>query len=102
MRTFYVYILASRSRVLYIGITNDLARRLAEHRSGSWSGFASTYKVTRLVHFEEYSEPLAAITREKQLKNWRRDKKIALIEAGNPSWRDHAGEVLGGPSDGGR
>ncbi len=101
MRTFYVYILASRSRVLYIGVTNDLGRRLAEHRSGSTPGFTSRYSVTRLVLLEDYPDPAAAIAREKQLKNWRRDKKVALIEATNPGWRDLANEVLGDPSGAG-
>ena len=100
-RTYYVYILASRSRVLYICVTNDLARRLAEHRSGSVPGFTSTYNVTRLVYVEDYSDPVTAIAREKQLKTWRRDKKVALIEAANPGWRDLADEVLGKHGDDG-
>jgi putative endonuclease len=98
-RTFYAYILASRSRVLYIGVTNDLVRRLAQHRSGSIPGFTSKYNVTRLVLLEDNPDPRSAIAREKQLKNWRRDKKVALIEAANPEWRDLAAEVLGGPGD---
>ncbi len=97
MRTYYVYILASRSRVLYIGVTNDLARRLAEHRSGSTPGFTSKYNVTRLVCVEDFLDPGTAIAREKQIKNWRREKKVALIEAANPGWRDLADEVLGDP-----
>ena len=87
-----MYILASLSRTLYIGVTNDLVRRVHEHKVKEFRGFTATYNVSRLVWFEEFATPSAAIEREKQLKNWRRDKKIQLIESVNPSWDDLSGE----------
>jgi putative endonuclease len=93
MRTFYTYIMASRSRVLYVGVTNDLERRVGEHTRGLNHGFTSRYRVTRLVYFEEFTDIRDAIAREKQLKGWRRSRKICLIEKSNPSW-----EVLSLPS----
>lgn len=89
-RTYYVYIMASRSRVLYVGVTNDLLRRVGKHRSGHGSKFTARYQVNRLVHVEEYAEVRQAIRREKQLKSWRRAKKEALIERSNPGWRNLA------------
>ena len=89
-RTYYVYILASRSRVLYTGITNNLERRLREHRLGERDGFTKRYRIHRLVLFECFRDPRAAIAREKQIKSWRREKKVALIEAQNPTWEDLA------------
>ena len=86
--TFYVYILASRSRALYTGVTNDLPRRLYEHRSGTASAFTRRYSVHRLVHVETATNPRDAIAREKQIKRWTRSKKIALIEAANPGWEE--------------
>jgi putative endonuclease len=86
--SFFVYIVASLSRTLYIGVTNDLVRRVHEHKMKELRGFTATYKVSRLVWFEEFANPSDAIAREKQLKNWRRDKKIQLIESVNPSWDD--------------
>ena len=83
-----VYILASSGRVLYVGATSDLYRRMNEHRNRSVPGFTKRYNVTRLVYFEQTSSILSAIAREKQLKGWTRDRKIALIEASNPMWRD--------------
>jgi putative endonuclease len=77
---------------MYIGVTNDLARRVNEHRARDTPGFTSTYNVDRLVWFEEYADPAAAISREKQLKGWRRAKKIKLIESMNPSWDDLTSE----------
>ena len=87
-RTYYVYMLASKSRVLYIGITSRLAQRVREHRSAEFGGFTADYKVHRLVYFERFGSVHAAIRREKQLKTWRREKKVALIERGNPTWED--------------
>jgi putative endonuclease len=87
-RSYYVYILASKSRVLYIGITSRLRSRVAEHRSGELGGFTSDYRVHRLVYFESFDWVDAAIRREKQLKRWRREKKVALIERNNPTWED--------------
>ena len=89
MKLYYLYILASLRRVLYIGITSKFEQRLAEHRSHKYPlSFTSRYNVTRLVYFEEYTRVQDAIVREKQLKGWRRSKKVALIESMNPSWVD--------------
>jgi putative endonuclease len=91
VRTYYVYVLASRSRVLYIGVTNNLMRRVSEHREGRDAGaFTARYRVTRLVYFEVFTYVLDAIAREKQIKSWRRSKKVDLIERRNPSWKDLA------------
>src|SRR4051812_24126809 len=87
MRTFYVYILASRSRRLYIGVTGNLTHRIAEHRSGLCESTAK-YNITRLVYAEAFSDIRHALEREKYLKGWRRSRKIALISAGNPTWDD--------------
>jgi putative endonuclease len=89
---YYVYILASRRYgTLYIGVTNNLARRLEQHRSGAVSSFTRTYKVFRLVYVEVFDDPVSAITREKQMKKWNRDWKIRLIEEKNPDWSDLTG-----------
>jgi len=87
---YYVYILTSRSGTLYIGMTNSIERRLREHKSGEFDGFASKYHCNRLVYLEGFDDVRNAIDREKQLKGWRREKKIALIEARNPRWQDLA------------
>jgi putative endonuclease len=89
---FYVYIMASKSRVLYIGITNNLRRRVWEHKSGLCSGFTRDYKIHRLVYFERFQYVRNAIHREKQLKGWLRKRKVGLIEAVNPTWEDLAAE----------
>ena len=89
-RLYYVYILASHSRCLYIGVTNDLLRRLWEHREKLFPGFSADYSTTSLVYYETTGDVRSAISREKQLKRWRRDKKIALIERENPAWWDLA------------
>jgi putative endonuclease len=89
MAEYFVYILASgRHGTLYIGVTNDLSRRLAEHRAGTADAFTKKYKVHRLVHVEKFETAYSAITREKQLKKWNRDWKIRLIEESNLDWRD--------------
>jgi putative endonuclease len=88
MRQYHVYILASHSRVLYVGITNDLQRRMAEHRSGAIPGFTRRYHVKALVYYDATADVMSAIVREKQLKRWPRRRKVRLIEAGNPEWRD--------------
>jgi putative endonuclease len=85
---YYVYIVASISRTLYIGVTNDLRRRVYQHKMGNIPGFTARYKVNRLVYFESAEEAEAAIAREKQLKGWVRRRKLALIEAENPEWND--------------
>ncbi len=88
MRAYHVYILSSISRCIYIGVTNDLMRRVAQHRRGAIPGFTKQYRVTRLVHFEVYESVTTAITREKQLKRWPRARKNRLIERSNPGWYD--------------
>ena len=88
MGQYYVYLLTNRSRTLYTGVTNDLVRRLYEHRHPMRPGFTSRYRITRLVHYEITGDVKAAIAREKQIKSWSRDKKIALIERSNPKWMD--------------
>jgi putative endonuclease len=89
MRFGYVYILASRPYgTLYIGVTNDIARRVYEHRQGTASKFTKKYSVTRLVWFEEWQTVPDAIQRETSLKRWNRDWKIDLINRANPEWRD--------------
>ncbi len=88
MRTYFVYILASKSRRLYVGVTNNLERRMFEHKSKLVDGFTKQYNIDRLVHFEDTVDVLSAISREKQIKGWARDKKVALIEAHNPAWEN--------------
>ncbi len=88
-KTYYVYILQSSSRhALYIGVTNDLLRRVFEHKTGQCKGFTEKYKCRRLVYFEQFGRVHAALRREKQLKGWRREKKEALITKLNPHWED--------------
>jgi putative endonuclease len=87
-RTYFTYLLSSKSRTLYIGVTNDLARRVFEHKQKVHLGFTARYNCNRLVWFERFSEVSAAIQREKELKGWARAKKIALIQAANPTWED--------------
>ena len=89
-RTFYVYILANRSRTLCVGITNDIHRRVLAHRQGKASEFTRRYMVRRLVHVEATTDVRAAIMREKEIKGWLRKKKIALIQTNNPDWEDLA------------
>lgn len=80
--------MASRSRVLYTGVTNDLVARVYQHKQRETDGFTKQYYVTRLVYFEAWSDIRGAIGREKQIKGWLRKKKVALIESMNPKWRD--------------
>ncbi len=87
-KSYWVYILASKSRRLYVGITNDLTRRVHEHKNSAFIGFTSKYQINRLVYFEEFSNPSDAISREKELKGWLRIRKIELIEEINPTWED--------------
>ena len=82
-----MYLLARRSRALYVGVTNDVVRRVAEHRAGL-SVHTARYHIDRLVRIESYPAARDAITREKQIKGWRRDKKTALVGTDNPTWRD--------------
>jgi putative endonuclease len=89
LMAYYVYILASRrDGAIYIGVTNDLVRRIYEHRTKAVPSFTSRYNITRLVWFEVYDDPISAITREKELKKWKRTWKTQLIETQNPQWND--------------
>ena len=92
MKQYYVYIVASKSRVLYTGVTNDLKRRVYEHKHKLVPGFTSKYNVDRLVYFEATSDVHAALAREKQIKGWLRAKKITLIQSSNPRWEDLSAE----------
>ena len=89
--SYFVYIMSNKSRsTVYIGVTNDLERRVNEHRSHELKGFTDRYNLTSLVYFEEFQQVTDAISREKQLKGWRRARKNDLIESLNPNWRDLA------------
>jgi putative endonuclease len=89
MKTYFIYILASkRNGTLYVGMTNDLMRRIYEHKSGLIEGFTKKYSVNKLVYLESTDDAKAAIDREKRLKKWKRQWKIELIEKSNPNWRD--------------
>jgi len=96
MRQFYVYIMASaRNGTVYIGVTNDLPRRVWEHERELVDGFTKKYGVHRLVWYQAADTALSAITREKQLKKWRRAWKLRLIEELNPKWKDHYEDIQG-------
>jgi putative endonuclease len=92
MRQYYLYIMTNDSRTLYAGVTNNLERRVFEHKNHLVEGFTSKYKITKLVYFEETGDVTAAIAREKQIKGWLRRKKVALIESVNPEWQDLSAE----------
>ncbi len=90
---YYVYIVQSSSRrALYIGVTNNLERRVLEHKTGQCEGFTKKYSVTRLVYYEAFPDFRQAISREKQLKGWLRIKKLELVNASNPLWKDLAAD----------
>ena len=100
MKDMFVYMMTNRLRTtLYIGVTNDLARRVWQHQNGTIEGFTKQYRLTILVYYEVFPEPLSAIAREKQLKNWRRTKKDTLVNTLNPEWRDLGVELFGAQSD---
>jgi putative endonuclease len=88
MKRYYVYILTSKTGTLYIGVTNDLKRRIYEHKCGLVEGFTKRYNINRLVYFEETTEINEAINREKEIKRWRRSRKIDLIKSMNSEWKD--------------
>ena len=88
MKQFYVYIMTNPARTLYTGVTNDLKRRVYEHKHKSVPGFTQKYEVTILAYYETSIDVRSAIEREKQIKGWLRAKKIALVESMNPEWRD--------------
>jgi putative endonuclease len=87
-KNYYVYIMTNRSKTLYTGVTNDLIRRVYEHKNKMVECFTKKYNITRLVYFEETGDVQSAIAREKQIKGWLRAKKVALIESKNPEWKD--------------
>ena len=88
MKTYHVYIVANKSRTLYTGVTNNLERRVLEHRRKLVPGFTTRYNINRLVYYETFAEVRSAINREKQIKGWLRTRKIALIESANRDWKD--------------
>ncbi len=88
MKQYYVYILTNKSRTFYVGVTNNLERRLYEHQHKLIEGFTKRYNITQLIYYEVFDDVRQAIVREKQVKDWRREKKIALIESLNPTWKD--------------
>ncbi len=90
MKNYFVYIATNNSKTLYIGVTNDLPRRMYEHKQKLAKGFTSKYNISKLVYFEQSDNVNDAIAREKQLKGWTRVKKIDLIETTNPSWNEIA------------
>ena len=96
MRRYVVYILASRSGVLYTGVTGHFQRRLEQHIEGTVPGFTTRYRVNRLVYYETTNDIRTAIAREKQIKGWVRRKKVSLIEAVNPNWNDLASSAAEG------
>jgi putative endonuclease len=92
-KNYYVYLLSNwNNKVLYIGVTSSLERRIVEHRQKLVPGFTEKYNVNKLVYFEQTNDAISAIAREKQLKKWRREKKNALVDSVNPTWRDLSAE----------
>ena len=87
-KIYYVYILASQSRVLYIGMTSTIEHGVYQHKTHGFEGFTSKYNVTSLVYFERYGDVMTAIRREKEMKVWRREEKIQPIASTNPKWKD--------------
>jgi len=85
---YFVYIMSSQRRVLYIGLSSKLEQRVYQHKQHAFRGFTAKYNVTSLVYFESFDDVLVAIDREKEIKGWRREKKIELIESINPKWKD--------------
>lgn len=88
MKSYFVYIMTNKSKTLYTGVTNHLERRVYEHKNKLVAGFTSRYNITKLVYYEETNDVSVALAREKQIKGWLRAKKVALIEAENPEWKD--------------
>ena len=91
-RKFYLYILASKSRRLYTGMTNSLGGRVRQHKEGEIDGFTKRYRINRLVYYETFKYVNNCIARETEVKKWRREKKVALIKASNPTWQDLAAD----------
>jgi putative endonuclease len=89
MADYFIYILTNKPRgTLYVGVTNDLVRRIHEHREGVVPGFSKRYGLKQLIHFERFDAPTSAIQREKNIKHWSRAWKLQLVESSNPKWRD--------------
>ncbi|WP_337866339.1 GIY-YIG nuclease family protein [Ignavibacterium sp.] len=95
MKNYYVYIMTNNSKTLYIGVTNDLIRRIYEHKNKLIDGFTKKYNITKLVYYEVFNTVEDAIKREKQLKNWHRQWKINMIESMNKEWKDLSADFLG-------
>jgi putative endonuclease len=95
VRHYYVYIMTNHSGTLYVGMTNDLQRRVWQHKQKLVHGFTKRYNITRLVYYEETPDVKAAIAREKQIKGWARRKKMDLVESLNPGWKDLSGDWPG-------
>jgi putative endonuclease len=91
-RFYFTYILSNNSMTLYVGMTNNIARRVSEHKRGEGSVFTSNYHFDRLVYFEQTTDVSDAIAREKQIKGWKRERKIELIKTMNPKWIDLSAE----------
>jgi putative endonuclease len=98
MKQYFVYIMSNKSRRLYAGITSRLFARVFEHKNKVLPGFTARYQFDMLVYYEEYSEVVSAIAREKEIKGWRREKKLKLILADNPDWADLSAEWEEDPS----
>lgn len=92
-RCYFVYLLSSLSGTLYVGLTDNLWKRVQEHKDGLFDGFTRKYKVNRLMYFETFNDSNVAANREQQIKKWRREKKIALFATSNPQWRDLTPEI---------
>ena len=93
-RNYYVYLISNwNNKVVYIGVTNDLVRRIYEHKNKLVDGFSKKYNLNKLIYFEQTNDVLAAITREKEIKKWRREKKNQLVETINPEWKDLGGDL---------
>ncbi len=101
MKQFFVYIMTNRSRTLYVGVTNNLERRVYEHKNHLVKGFTFRYRIDMLVYYEMTQDVEVAIAREKQIKGWLRSKKIALIDSMNPEWDDLAAGWFGRPDSSG-
>jgi len=87
-KTYYVYIMTNQSRTLYVGFTNNIQQRIMQHKEGLVEGFTSHYKIDTLIYFETFNDATSRIAREKQIKRWRREKKVRLINQENPDWHD--------------
>ncbi len=93
-RVYFVYVLASLSGTLYIGLTDDLRKRMTQHKAGLFDGFIKKYKVDSLMYFETFSDSRMAAEREQQVKKWRRERKVALFAKSNPQWKDLSPEIF--------